>query len=561
MQRIPHSDAEELKKLAEKAWNTLKSWLMVVQEQLSTLGVDSAEDYYGLPFAWFQKVGFLEINHPLSFQMFKFCLQNAQFLPQLATLRFSVLNYVMHEQLPSLKDLLLTYRPYAFNPLYVLPPFPIEGRIIDGEYLFTFAGDQITLPGACHYVLAKDIVDGNFTVIAKIADKKLQSIAIADKSGESIEINSSGKLSINDKPAEFPVHEQTLHAWKTYYSVSLISNYGVYIKCKTDLKTCHIKINGYYFSKLRGLLGKGGYEQVDAQTLPSGKIADGTTQFANAYKLHACTDVKIDENHKHADDVQSPECENVFGASSPLRFAGYILDSSKYIGACQHAVKNAANKQEAACNIGFGYASYARMQNIPLSLPHICRQCDVTDETGTVKSYGIGEKYKVNTAKKADIVFVIDNAIEQKTLKELVQHFIGELRHPLKKDYDTKISVIGYKKGDKYFSHYTSDGQLDIEKFHLARKPEHGIQEEKLISTGCKHLDPIVQAFYNASIKVQDELSLLADGRAFREALLYPFRSNAHRTIIAIRSDVLQHSANPVSENSIEYFLFKHFVR
>lgn len=432
--------------------------------------------------------------------------------------------------------------------MYLVPPFPIEGRVVQGEYLFTFAGDQITVPGSCHYVLAKDIVDGNFTVVAKIADKKLQSIGIADKSGESVEISNTGKITVNDKPAEYPVHEQTLFAWKTYYAVKVLSNYGVYLNCVPDLSTCQIKINGFYFSKLRGLLGKGGYEQFDAQTLPNGKISDTSSEFVNSYKLHSCPDVKIDEQHKHADDAQSPECANVFGHGSSLRYGGYILDSSKYVEACQHAVKNAAtNKQEAACGIGFAYAAYARKENVPLRLPSICSKCDVTDEAGAVKSYPIGEHYTVNTAKKVDIVFVVDTAIEQKTLKELVQHFIAELRHTLKKDFDTKISVIGYKKGEKYFSHYTNDGSLDIEKFHLPKKPEYTVQEEKLLTTGCKHLDPIALALYNASVKVQDELSLLADGRAFREALLYPFRSNAHRSVIAIRSDVLQHSANPVS--------------
>lgn len=308
-----------------------------------------------------------------------------------------------------------------------------------------------------------------------------------------------------------------------------------------------MKINGYYFSKLRGLLGKGGYEQFDAHTLPNGKVSESLSQFANAYRLHSCPEVTIDEHHSHADDTPSAECENVFGPGSPLRFGKYILDPSKYIQACNHAVKNAANKQEAACRIAFGYAAYGHGQNIPLKMPDICQKCEVTDDSGAHKSYEIGEGYKVNAGKKADIVFVVDTALESKSLKELVQHFIAELRHPLKKEYDTKISVLGYKKGNRYFSHYTSDGQLDVEKFHLARKPEHEVQEEKLISVGCKHLDPILQSLYNASIKVQDELSLLADGRAFREALTYPFRSNAHRTIIAIRSDVLQHSSNPVS--------------
>lgn len=474
-------------------------------------------------------------------------------MPQLTTLKFSVWNYLLNEPIPSLKDLFYTYRPSAFNPLHFVPPFPIEGRVIEGEYLFTFDGNEITLPGSCHYVLAKDIVDGNFTVIAKIADKKLQSITIADKSGESIDLNANGKLQINEKPAEFPVHEQTLFAWRTYLSVNLYSSYGVYVECSSNLKACNIKINGYYFSKLRGLLGKGGYEQYDAKTLPNGKIADTTTQFANAYKLHTCPDVVVDERHKHTDDAKSPECEKVFGSGSSLRFAGYVLDTSKYLEACQHAVKNVVNKQEVACSIGYGYATYAHTQNVPARMPKICQKCEVTDDTGAVKSYEIGETYSTTTGKKADIVFVVDTAIETKTLTDLVQHFITELRHSLKKDYDTHISVIGYKKGDKYYSHYTTDGKLDISKFHLAKKPENSPHEEKIVSVGCEYLDPILQKLYNTSIRIQDELSLLADGRAFREALLYPFRSNAHRSIIAIRSDVLQHSTNPVNGKSFHY--------
>lgn len=473
--------------------------------------------------------------------------QNVQFLPQLSTLKFSMVNYALHEPLPSFKDLLLTYRPYAFNPLYFVPPFPIEGHVVAGEHLFTFTGDQITLPGSCHYVLAKDMDGGNFTVLAKIKDKKLQSITIADKSGESIDISESGKVSVNDKPAEYPVNEQTLYAWRTYYSVNMYSTYGVHVQCRLDLQTCKVKIDGYYFNKLRGLLGKSGYEQFDARALPDGKVSDSLSQFANAYRLHACPEIAIDEHHSHTDDTPSAECENVFGPGSSLRFGKYILDSSKYMQACNHAVKSASNKQEAACRIAFGYATYAHGQNIPLKMPDICQKCEVTDDSGAHKAYEIGEHYRVTTGKKADIVFVVDTAIEAKALKELVQHFIAELRHPLKKDYDTKISVIGYKRGNKYFSHYTTDGQLDIEKFHLARKPEHEVQDEKMVSVGCKHLDPILQSIYNASIKVQDELSLLADGRAFREALSYPFRSNAHRTVIAIRSNVLQHSTNPVS--------------
>lgn len=56
LSRLPVSDTEELKKLAEKALATLKSWFLLAQEQLHSLGIDNAEEFYGLPFVWFQKV-------------------------------------------------------------------------------------------------------------------------------------------------------------------------------------------------------------------------------------------------------------------------------------------------------------------------------------------------------------------------------------------------------------------------------------------------------------------------------------------------------------------------
>lgn len=521
MEKKPVNDAEELKKIAEKFYNALKSLLLLAKDHLGSLGVDASSEYYGLPIPSFQKL---------------------QVLPQITTLKVSVWNYLVHERIPSLKDLFITYRPHAFNPINVVPPFLIEGRIIDGQYLFTFGGEQITLPGVTKYVVAKDIVDGNFTVIADIADGKLQSIAVVDKSGDSVEISHTGKVTQNDAPSDLPVQGKTLYAWRTYYSTSILSSYGVHVHCKLDLKVCHVNVNGYYHSKLRGLLGKGGYETYDEKTLPNGKLADSTTEFVNAYKLKGSSpNVNIDEGHKHSDDATSVECDNVFGSGPGLRLAKFIIDPTKYIQACQHAVQHAANKQEAACDIAFGYASFALNENIPVRMPSVCQKCEVNG-----KSYEIGETYKPPVAKKADVVLVADTAIEEGVLTPLVQNFITELRHSLKKDYDTHVSVIGYKKGNTHIKHYTSDGKLDITNFHLDKHPENSLQDAKLLSVGCEYVDPILQKLHNISLRIQDELSLSADGRAFREALSYPFRSNAQKIIVAIRSDILTHSSNPV---------------
>lgn len=419
--------------------------------------------------------------------------------------------------------------------------------------MFTFDGQQLSLPGNCRYVVAQDVFDGNFTVAAQIDGNKLKSISLVDKSGVSVEITSQGAVLLNDKASDLPVQDSSIQAWRTYHSVQLWSSYGVRVQCKLDLKTCHVTVDGFYHNKLRGLLGNGNGERYDDLQLPNAHISDTLTGFVNAFKLQkSCADVKIDEKHKHeTDDAKSEECENVFAASSSLRICNLFIDATPYKSACQHAVKSASDKQEAACSIAFGYASYCRLENIPVSLPDVCGRCQAVDESGKTVSRAIGETYTAKAPqKKADIVIVVDTALENTLLNDLVSTTIDDLRRELKaRDItDVQINVIGFKKGDKYLSHYTINGHANIQKFHLpAAKEENIPKEERINKVGCEHIDPLLEKLEKLRISFLDDFALSADARAFREAVSAPFRSSASKVVIAIRSDVLTHSSNPVS--------------
>lgn len=59
LQRIPHSDSEELKKYYAEAVKKLKEWLDLLQKQFGTFDAQSLEEYYNLPMLWFHKVGLL----------------------------------------------------------------------------------------------------------------------------------------------------------------------------------------------------------------------------------------------------------------------------------------------------------------------------------------------------------------------------------------------------------------------------------------------------------------------------------------------------------------------
>lgn len=494
-----------------------------------------------LPSSWWTPV-------PLSFE-------SVRHLPQVPTVKSSLLNYIRNEELPSLKDALRTYRPHEFNPLNILPPFEKLARIIDGTHVFTFDGRHLTVPGACQYILAQDVVNGNFTIVGTITGGALKSIAILDKNGDTIELSAEGPVKVNGANNEFPVHQSQLHAWREIYSVSILSAYGARVECKTDLKVCLISISGYYHNQVRGLLGNANAEAYDDYQLPTGKIGNSLNDLTEAYKLQSsCPAVNTEDTHNHdKDDAVSEQCQSIFSWSSPLRSCYYLIDPEPYRDACVHSVASATNKEEAACNIALGYAAYCRSENIFAYVPKNCSRCKVSDASGKETEYEVGQRYTVvNPQKQADIVLVVDTAIGDK-LDGIVDTTITELRKELKvrEITDARIAVIGYNKNDKFLNRYTTKGSLDITgKFAQPKwKPNPELQNDVAIKTGCKHVDQALSTAQRVTKQLRDDLGLSADAQAFRSALQYPFRSTAGKAIIAIRSDTLTHSLNPVNIN------------
>lgn len=175
--------------------------------------------------------------------------------PFITNIRFSALSQITNEPIISIKDVLYLYRPYGFNPAEAIPPFTMHGEIADGKQFFTFDGRHLTFSGGCSYILARDFVEGNFSIIANMKDGNMKSITVGDKNGW-IEVNSDSLLKFKDKDSDFPVHDKTLHAWRNFNGFSILSQFGAGVECSADLSLCHVEVSGFYSGKTRGLMGE-----------------------------------------------------------------------------------------------------------------------------------------------------------------------------------------------------------------------------------------------------------------------------------------------------------------
>jgi hypothetical protein len=77
---------------------------------------------------------------------------------------------------------------------------------------------------------------------------------------------------LNGKETEYPVRSGDLKAWRRSYSVGAATKAGMLVICRENLQACYVRVSGFYFNRLQGLMGNGNYEPYDDLTLPEGKV-------------------------------------------------------------------------------------------------------------------------------------------------------------------------------------------------------------------------------------------------------------------------------------------------
>lgn len=73
----------------------------------------------------------------------------------------------------------------------------VYGMVVQGQHIFTFDGKYLTFPGNCKYLLARDAVNGNFTVIGTYVSGHLNAITLAD-GHDSLTIRKGGQVLLNN---------------------------------------------------------------------------------------------------------------------------------------------------------------------------------------------------------------------------------------------------------------------------------------------------------------------------------------------------------------------------
>ncbi|KAK8756498.1 hypothetical protein V5799_000800, partial [Amblyomma americanum] len=211
-----------------------------------------------------------------------------------------------------------------------MPPFDGEAMIIGHQHFITFDGTMYSATGDCTYLLARDFVDGNFTVLLKYYPENSRVPGRVAKSmivqlGQSyIEIfPDDGSVFLNGQAVDLPLilEEGEVIARRVDDVITVEDEKALRVSCHLYYDVCTVKINGWYFGNTAGLLGTYNNEPGDDLMKPRGQVTSNVAQFMKKWEAsRGCkAPVKVLSEQAAVDSEGYKMCETYFkDDDSPL---------------------------------------------------------------------------------------------------------------------------------------------------------------------------------------------------------------------------------------------------
>ncbi|KAJ8305570.1 hypothetical protein KUTeg_016115 [Tegillarca granosa] len=432
-------------------------------------------------------------------------------LQRLIKIKDFVDKYLNHDF--CLWDLYYKYKP-TLNPRQWIPPFDSYAVISGGRHFVTFDKEHFDFIGRCSYVLTRDLIDNNFTVIlnynGNARNPKMESLLVMAE-GQTIEMFPDFTIKANERRNELPFVFGRLSVERIGNQIKLDSGRGLTITGDLIHEHFIIGISGWYFGKVAGLLGTYNNEQYDDMVLINGQLTSDMEQFKSSWEVsrkcrgdrNLATEIPVTESAQGY-----AQCSALFkNNDSPVRPCYKQVDPEHFMHMCMgHMLEN-----EDICKSSSLYVQSCRLQGVNLQLPQQCVQCSApNDETflggDTIKLSSSREDYEI--PQSADVVFVVEvkqcNQDAARKLGELVY----KIEQGLKSDAITENRYGLISFGSESLHGHTIEGQL----FNDATKFAKGI--ENLQFAQHRETDPL---------------------NAILSAANFPFRSGVSKSIVLLQ--------------------------
>ena len=251
------------------------------------------------------------------------------------------------------------------------------------QHYMTFDRRFYEFAGECSYLLARDFIDGTFSVIVNYERKQgrqvKKSLTIISN-GKQIEVFPDARVIVDGTRMEMPMAFDNTTILRLGNVIRVDNTLGLTVDCHLQHDRCTVNVSGWYFAKTGGMFGTYNNEPADDFTTAENTLVDTPAQLADSWTAgQRC------RPENYATEVR-PEpytdayklCARLFeDNNSLLRPCFKIVDPRPFQVMCQNDMPINENRiltEQDTCRAAAFYVDECRREGVNIRVPSTCGQ-------------------------------------------------------------------------------------------------------------------------------------------------------------------------------------------
>ena len=159
--------------------------------------------------------------------------------------------------------------------------------ISGSQHYVTFDKRFYAFEAECDYLLARDFIDGKFSVVVSYAregGEMKKSIIVMD-GNQQVKIMPDGQIMKDGRSAELPMTMAKSVVLRVANMVLIKNKHGLNVECDLKHDRCTLEVTGWYHGKTAGLMGTYDNEPVNDLIKNDGSRASGIDDFTKSWAI------------------------------------------------------------------------------------------------------------------------------------------------------------------------------------------------------------------------------------------------------------------------------------
>jgi len=367
------------------------------------------------------------------------------------------------------KDLIEEYRPhpewsvydfyYKYKPsmdvFNWIPPFKTRATIMGSQHYMTFDRRFYEFAGECSYLLARDFIDGRFSVVVNYEQqsgrpvKKSLTVISNDKQ---IEVFPDGQVLVDGSRVEMPLAFANTSIFRTGSLIRVDNTLGLTVDCNLAHDRCTVNVSGWYYGKTGGMFGTYNNEANDDFTTAEHTRVARPEQLADSWTAGRRCRPQNYATETAPTPGSNPHrlCAALFeDASSLMRPCYKIVDPAPFMTMCLNDMPVSENRlmtERDTCKAAAFYVDECRREGVNVRVPGPCVRCEV-ESLNTEMTEGMNQTLQGDDVpQSADVVFVIEHSDCNRDVVSKIAEFVTDLEQAFKLEgmKNSRYSVVGY---------------------------------------------------------------------------------------------------------------------